>query len=125
MTDDCHATGFIGKTGRGVHEHCAVMDKVDIITGTLGKAFGVFGGYISGSVALCDFVRSFASGFIFTTALPPAVVAACRAAISHLKGSNIERVALRYKAELLKSSLRKEGVPFLDNQSHIVPATMK
>ena len=119
--DEVHAVGLYGSRGGGISEQEGLSDRITLIEGTLGKAFGVFGGYISGSVALCDFVRSFASGFIFTTALPPAVVAACRAAISHLKGSNIERVALRYKAELLKSSLRKEGVPFLDNQSHIVP----
>ena len=123
--DEVHAVGLYGSRGGGISEEKGLCERITVIEGTLGKAFGVFGGYISGSVALCDFIRSFASGFIFTTALPPAVVAACRASISHLKDSDTERLVLRYKVELLKRSLNKEGIPFLDNSSHIIPVMIK
>jgi 5-aminolevulinate synthase len=92
-----------------------------VIEGTLAKAFGVIGGYIAGSSAMCDFVRSFASGFIFSTALPPAIAAGARAAICHLRQSNDERERLHERAATLRRRLDAIGVPHLDNLSHIVP----
>ena len=123
--DEVHAVGLYGATGAGIAEQEGLSDRITLIEGTLGKAFGVAGGYITGSVALCDFIRSFASGFIFTTALPPAVVAAARAAVFHLKGSNFERFAQRRQVNLLKKELTKAGIPFLNNSSHIIPVMIK
>ncbi len=97
------------------------MDRITVIEGTLGKAFGVVGGYITGSAALCDFVRSFASGFIFTTALPPAVAAAAAASIRHLKASEMERLRHRDRVAKLRRKLDAAGVPYMRNDSHIVP----
>jgi 5-aminolevulinate synthase len=97
------------------------MDRIDVIEGTLGKAFGVMGGYITGSAALIDFVRSFASGFIFTTALPPAVAAGAIASIRHLKGSDFERQRQRRQVALLRKRLDQIGIPYMANESHIVP----
>jgi len=104
-----------------VAEERGLMDRITVIEGTLGKAFGVMGGYITASKALCDFVRSFASGFIFTTALPPAVAAGAAAAIRHLKQSSIEREGQRAKVAKLRARLDAIGLPHLDNPSHIVP----
>jgi 5-aminolevulinate synthase len=123
--DEVHAVGLYGATGAGIAEQEGLSDRITLIEGTLGKAFGVAGGYITGSVALCDFIRSFASGFIFTTALPPAVVSAARAAVFHLKGSNFERFAQRRQVNLLKKELTKAGIPFLNNSSHIIPVMIK
>jgi len=92
-----------------------------VIEGTLAKAFGVIGGYIAGSAAMCDFVRSFASGFIFTTALPPAVAAGASTAIRHLKASATERTLMHRRVAELRQGLDALGVPHLDNPSHIVP----
>ena len=97
------------------------MDQLDIIEGTLAKAFGVMGGYIASTNDICDTVRSFAPGFIFTTSLPPAVVAGALASVSHLKTSQSEREKHQERASTLKSKLRKEGIPFLENSSHIIP----
>jgi len=97
------------------------MDRVTVIEGTLGKAFGVMGGYITGSVALCDFVRSFASGFIFTTALPPALAAGATASIQHLKASSVEREAHQERVAKVRRRLNAIGIPMMDNPSHIIP----
>lgn len=110
-----------GPRGGGVSERDKVADRITLIEGTLGKAFGVVGGYITGSSALCDFIRSFASGFIFTTALPPAVAAAARTSIAHLKASNAEREGQRRQVARLRQALDREGIPHMQNESHIVP----
>jgi 5-aminolevulinate synthase len=119
--DEVHAVGLYGPRGGGVAEERGLMDRVTLIEGTLGKAFGVVGGYIAGSAALIDFVRSFASGFIFTTALPPAVAAGARASVQHLKQSNVERHRQREMVAKLRARLDRMGIPHLPNPSHIVP----
>ncbi|MDJ0683233.1 MAG: 5-aminolevulinate synthase [Alphaproteobacteria bacterium] len=119
--DEVHAVGMYGPRGGGVAEQEGLMDRLTVIEGTLGKAFGVVGGYITASEALCDFVRSFASGFIFTTALPPAVAAGARASIKHLKKSDSERRLQKERAGYLRQRLDAAGIPHLDNPSHIVP----
>jgi 5-aminolevulinate synthase len=110
-----------GPRGGGIAEREGLMDRITVIEGTLGKAFGVVGGYITGTAALCDFVRSFASGFIFTTALPPAVAAAAAASIRHLKVSELERRRQRDRVAKLRRKLDAIGLPYMANQSHIVP----
>ncbi len=119
--DEVHAVGLYGPRGGGIAEREGLMDRLTVIEGTLGKAFGVVGGYIAASTALCDFVRSFASGFIFTTALPPAVAAGARASIQHLKTSQLERARHRDRVAKVRSKLGSIGIPTLDNPSHIVP----
>jgi 5-aminolevulinate synthase len=119
--DEVHAVGLYGPRGGGVAEREGLMDRIDVIEGTLGKAFGVMGGYITGTKELCDFVRSFASGFIFSTALPPAIAAGATASIRHLKESQIERVRHQNRVSIVRSRLDALGIPHLDNPSHIIP----
>jgi 5-aminolevulinate synthase len=123
--DEVHGVGLYGPRGGGVAEERGLMHRVTLIEGTLGKAFGVVGGYIAGSAALIDFVRSFASGFIFTTALPPAIAAGARASIRHLKGSDVERRRQREMVKKLRARLDRLGIPHLPNPSHIVPVMVK
>jgi len=123
--DEVHAVGMYGPRGGGIAEREGVMDRVTLIEGTLAKAFGVMGGYITGSEALCDFIRSFASGFIFTTALPPAIAAGAAASIRHLKESDLERAAQKRQVAKLRAALDQAGIPHLDNPSHIIPVMIK
>ena len=123
--DEVHAVGLYGPRGGGVAEERGLMDRVTLIEGTLGKAFGVVGGYVAGSAALIDFIRSFASGFIFTTALPPAIAAGARASMRHLKASTWSAGAsARWCASCAPGSTRL-GIPHLPNPSHIVPVMVK
>jgi 5-aminolevulinate synthase len=119
--DEVHGVGLYGHRGGGVAERDGQMHRIDIIEGTLAKAFGVMGGYITGTAAIMDCVRSFASGFIFTTSLPPAISAGALAAIRHLKSSNVEREALQSRAAKLKGLLGGVNVPLIESPSHIVP----
>jgi 5-aminolevulinate synthase len=119
--DEVHAVGMYGPRGGGQAELQGVMDRVDVLEGPLAKAFGCLGGYIAGSAALCDAVRSYAPGFIFTTALPPAICAAAAAAIRHLKNSTFERERHQDRAARVKAVLAAAGLPVMQNDTHIVP----
>ena len=115
------AVGMYGKTGAGVSEYLNVMEDIDMITGTLGKAFGCLGGYLAASSKCVDFVRSYAPGFIFTTSLPPPVCAAATASINHLKQSSEERRLQQKHAQMTKQKFKEVGIPVIPNPSHIVP----
>jgi 5-aminolevulinate synthase len=119
--DEVHAVGLYGPRGGGIAQRDGLAHRLTVIEGTLAKAFGVVGGYIVASAALCDFVRSFSSGFIFTTALPPAVAAGAAASIRHLKASNAERERHQERVAQVRRRLQAVGVPVLPNESHIVP----
>lgn len=136
--DEVHAVGMYGPRGAGVAEHLdfdlnaahpsmgngSIMDEIDIITGTLGKAYGVVGGYIAGSAAFVDMIRSYAPGFIFTTSLPPAVVAGAMQSVKYLKVSNKERQMQQINTRVVKSRLAELGIPVVPNPSHIVPVLL-
>jgi len=119
--DEVHAVGMYGRTGAGVAEEINLQNSIDIIQGTLGKAYGTMGGYISSSEEICDAIRCYASGFIFTTAMPPALAKTSTEAIKYLKRSNFERILQQKNTTALKKSLLEANITFLNNNTHIVP----
>ena len=119
--DEVHAVGLYGKRGAGICEKLGLMDRVSIIEGTLAKGYGVIGGYIASSKNIVDAIRSYASGFIFTTSLPPSLAVAATTSIRYLKESSKEREQLHSNANILKSKLKENRIPFIENESHMVP----
>ena len=119
--DEVHAVGMYGPRGAGVAERDGLMDRIDIINGTLAKAYGVMGGYIASSAKMCDAIRSYAPGFIFTTSLPPAVAAGAAASVAHLKKDQSLRDKHQLQARILKMRLKGLGLPIVDHGSHIIP----
>ena len=119
--DEVHAVGMYGSQGGGISQELGVNDQIDIIEGTLAKAYGVMGGYITGNNYLVDTVRSFASGFIFTTSIPPTIAAGAIESVKHLKTSNIERIKQREAVRELKQKLMDTDIPIIINNSHIIP----
>jgi len=119
--DEVHAVGLYGDHGAGVAEREGLMDRIDVIQGTLAKGFGVVGGYIAGSEALCDFIRSYGDGFIFSTSLPPAVAAGALASVRYVKEHNELRVKHQERANKLKTLFLDAGMPVMPSTTHIVP----
>ena len=119
--DEVHAVGMYGESGGGISEREAVADRLTIIEGTLGKAFGVMGGYIAADKTVIDCIRSYAPGFIFTTSLSPVLVAGALASVRHLKQSNEERIAQQESAAMLKAKFAAAGLPVMPSVTHIVP----
>eukprot|EP00468_Gymnochlora_sp_CCMP2014_P015249 CAMPEP_0167769052 /NCGR_PEP_ID=MMETSP0110_2-20121227/17066_1 /TAXON_ID=629695 /ORGANISM="Gymnochlora sp., Strain CCMP2014" /LENGTH=486 /DNA_ID=CAMNT_0007657909 /DNA_START=135 /DNA_END=1592 /DNA_ORIENTATION=+ len=119
--DEVHAVGLYGKKGGGVAQERGLSDRITVISGTLGKAYGVHGGYIAGPSVIVDTVRSFAPGFIFTTSIPPAVAAGAYASVKYLKESSRERDIQKERAEFMKMKLKEKGIPFINSESHIIP----
>ncbi len=119
--DEVHAVGMYGPRGAGVAERDGLMDRLDIINGTLAKAYGVMGGYIAASAKMCDAIRSYAPGFIFTTSIPPAVAAGAAASVKHLKTNQDLRDQQQTQAKILKMRLKGLGLPIIDHGTHIVP----
>ena len=123
--DEVHAVGLYGETGGGVAEREGLADRVDVIQGTLGKAFGLIGGYIASSALLVDFIRCFGSGFIFTTAMPPATAAGAVASVRHVRKDIQRRITLHRNVNTLKSQLRDVGLPLMETPSHIIPIMVR
>jgi 5-aminolevulinate synthase len=123
--DEVHAVGMYGDEGGGIAQMRGLQDRVDMIQGTLGKAYGVVGGYIAADDVICDAVRSFGSGFIFTTALPPALAHGALASVRHLRRSTNERQAQQRQATRLKTKLRNAGLPLLEGDTHIIPVMVR
>ncbi len=119
--DEVHGVGLYGPRGGGVAEERGLLDRIDIIEGTFGKAYGAMGGFVTGSAPIIDAIRCYAPGFIFTTSLPPAVLAAAHAAVEHLKISDVERQKQRENVTLFKDMLEAADLPFMRGESHIVP----
>ena len=122
--DEVHAVGMYGKTGGGLAEQENLLSRIDIINGTLAKAFGVMGGYIASSEKLCDALRSYAPGFIFTSSLPPAIAAGAAASVEHLKANHLLREQHQLQAKVLKARLKSVGLPIIDHGSHIIPVVV-
>ena len=122
--DEVHAVGMYGNTGAGISEQLDIAHQIDIIQGTLGKAFGIIGGYITGQGDLIDAIRLTAKGFIFTTALPPVISASASASINHLIASDFERKAMHNNVRLLREELMKRGIEYMQNDSHITPVVI-
>ncbi|GAA0431676.1 hypothetical protein GCM10008934_21460 [Virgibacillus salarius] len=120
--DEVHAIGMYGPRGAGKAAELGIEHRLDIIQGTMAKGIGVIGGYIATSNEIIDVIRSFASGFIFTTSLPPSIVAACNASLEHLKASNHERDVLHRKTKILREELNRAGIPIMkSSETHILP----
>jgi 5-aminolevulinate synthase len=119
--DEVHSVGLYGPEGRGIAAELNVSDQIDIINGTLSKAFGQMGGYVSASRDIIDFIRSFAPGFIFTSSANPSIAAASLVAIDLAKGADLLRKNIKNNSDLIKQGLRESKIPFLENDSHIVP----
>jgi 5-aminolevulinate synthase len=123
--DEVHAVGLYGPNGAGIADQQGAAHRLSVIEGTLGKAFGVMGGYIAASDALCDFVRSYASGFIFTTSLPPAIAAGALTSVQHVRTAHDLRASQRDRVDAVRRRLDQAGLPHLDNPSHIVPVMVR
>lgn len=119
--DEVHAVGMYGNRGGGIAQQDNLSDRIDVIEGTLAKAFGVMGGYITGKADVIDAIRSYATGFIFTTTLPPSLVAAATASVKHLKQSQVERQQQRASVALCKKLLVEAGIPMISSDTHIIP----